>query len=123
MKLPHHVTIKYLVVHCRKCRQRHFADDVVELVGVLTCKRTGCQVMPLEQPIPIHIHQFSRFRVTVRERVVLEHGALRAGSSFLLEHPQIVERCLQVSTKQYGVVAIPVSALEMVPVVEKRGAA
>jgi hypothetical protein len=122
MKLPSRVTIKYLVVQCRKCRQRHFADDVVEQAGTLTCKRTGCQVVPLEHPIPIHIHHFSRFRVTVRERVVLEHGALRVGSSFLLEHPQIVERCLQVSTKHYGVLAIPVSAVEMVPIVE-RGAA
>jgi hypothetical protein len=123
MKLPHRITIKYLVAHCRRCNRPHFAEDIVEQDGILTCKRTGCLVTHLEQPIPIHIHQFSQFRVTVRERVVLQQGALRAGYTFLLSHPQIVEHCLQVSTKQYGVLAIPVSAVEMVPVVEKRGAA
>lgn len=109
---------KQLIAHCPVCRKKHLTEDTIEHNGVLLCRLTGSQVERITPPIPLHVYTFDRFRITIRRRVVLGNVALRAGLTFILTRPRIEESCLLLSTKQYGLLSIPMSAVEMTPCIE-----
>ena len=112
------ITIKYLIAYCPECRKKHLEEDVREHNGVLLCRQTESQVERLPEPIPFQVYTFSAFCITIKSRVVLGQVALRAGMTFTLTRPQIVDDCLRLDTKQYGLLSIPMNAIEMEPCLE-----
>ncbi len=112
---PSAVETKYLIAACRHCGKPHFEEEIYEKSGALHCRRTGLVVERMESPMPIRIYRFAWHRITIKRHVVLSGGRLRAGTSFPLRDPQIIDGHLHVETPQYGVVLIPMDAVQMEP--------